>query len=141
MSTQSERPSSSSHDVERELLRRAFELTSEGRTEFEALDLEATSKVVELLEIAAKLAAEDPLAFFVGRGKSRQVRNEKPENEEDSDSTPDRPAGAQEVTATQGEQGAIDGLDGLLDFLKAQKEYWSGRDDKGQESIRKGRGH
>lgn len=137
MTDEDEEQFSSSHAAERELLRKAFEQTSAGRKDFEALDLEATEKVVELLDVAAKLAAEDTLAFFVGPESARMIRNKEGSSEE-GPAPGGGASGAQDAAGSGGQQGAIDGLDGLLDFLKAQKEYWGGRDDKGQESIRKG---
>jgi hypothetical protein len=127
-----------SHDAERALLRKAFEQTSEGRKEFEALDLEAAENVTELLDVAAKLAAEDPLAFFVGPEMAHAIRQQEDIIEEKADPEGRGPSGAQQASGGAPGQGAIDGLDGLLDFMKCQKEYWGGRDDKGQESIRKG---
>lgn len=107
----------------RQLLHQAFEQTLKGRREFESLDLQATHHTLRILESLTRLVEEDPRAFF------RLVTvplaaSEKP------------PSGSQTLPTAQTLAGSAAAAIGeVFDFLKAQKEYWAGRDDTAQGSL------
>jgi hypothetical protein len=109
--------------LDRRLIEDAFEQTLAHRAQFERLDLKSVESAVSILRDAVKLARDHPNAFFSGFPAPSPAQSTETPPIGGSQQTQERPR-------TPSHQ-----LDGLLDFLKAQKEYWGGRDDTGQENI------
>lgn len=106
-----------------ELLHQSFEQTLKGRCEFEVLDLEAMRQTLRILETLAQLAKDDPNGFFHPSPALPR-------------SPADVPSGSQTATTTRAPAGSpAEAIAQVFDFLKAQKEYWAGRDDTAQNSL------
>ena len=103
-------------------LRETFEQTLKGRGAFERLDLHSTKAVVSMLDQAVSLARERPQAFFTGFPPAASETN-------------DANAVGGEQQMSERKRSPVEQIENLLDFLKAQKEYWGERDDTGHESI------
>lgn len=107
----------------------AYEQTTKGRAKFEDLDHEATQAAVRILKTAADLAEQRPAEFF--------GLNAVPASRTSAGAS--NPSGGQDATDALGPVGkvisAIEKLGELFDFLKAEKEYWGERDDKGAEGT------
>lgn len=115
----------SDRDRTRHLLADAFEQTLVQRDRFQRLDLRAVSATVAILDQALRLAHDNPTEFFSGfpwSGASPKQPSEQTSRGSQRTRERSRPPSSQ--------------LEHVLDFLKAQKEYWSERDDAAQEAIR-----
>lgn len=110
-------------NINQTLLAQVFGRTLENRGRFERLDLRAVTSAVTMLDQAVRLAREHPEAFFSGFPATPTPGSDEPAI-----------GGAQETRERS--RPPAGQLDGLLDFLKAQKEYWSARDDTAQEGIK-----
>lgn len=116
----------------RKLLLDSYEQTLQGRAKFEELDHQATESAVRIMKVAADLAERAPQEFF-GAGSAQAGRGAAGAQQID----PDNPGGAQHpiIEVIAGLVNLIGSLEGVMDFIKSEKEYWGKRDDKGAEGT------